>query len=92
MPIVYDRWNTIYVGGRKGRKFEIGFSPQSKEKPWRIHSGRCNGVYAQNLLNLLFFAAGKNWIETHLIDSYQTEVMRALDQAFDEPAEEDADR
>ena len=85
MPIVHDRWNTVYVGGKKGKKFEIGFCPKCVEKAWRIYSGRSNGVYAQNLLNLLFFAAGKNWIETHMIERYQQEIMLALDQAYDDP-------
>ncbi len=84
MPIIFDRWNSIYVGGRKGRKFEIRYCPKSEVKPWSIHSGRCNGLYTQDLINCLYYAAGKNWIETHLIESYQNEIMRALDLKFRE--------
>ena len=27
MPVILDTFNTLYVGGNKGRKFEIRFCP-----------------------------------------------------------------
>ena len=84
MPIVYDQWNSIYIGGRKGRKFEIRFCPQCVKAPWSIHSRRSNGYYFTTLREVLAFAAGRGFIEQHLIDEYQKEVARALDRKLNE--------
>ncbi len=84
MPIIFDQWNSIYVGGKKGRPFEIHFCPHNVEAPWSIHAKRGNGYYFITLRELLSFAAGRAWIEYHMIERYQQEVMQALDRKWDE--------
>ena len=84
MPIIHDQWNSIYIGGRKGRKFEIRFCPKSKDAPWSIHSRRSNGYYFVTLREVLCFAAGRGFIEVHLIDKYVDEVSAALSRKWDE--------
>lgn len=87
MPIIYNQWNSIYVGGNKGRKFEVRFCPTSIKAPWSIHSRRSNGYYFITLREALSFAAGRGYIEYHLIDQYQNEIARLLDRKWDERPE-----
>ena len=89
MPIIENEWNSIYVGGSKGRKFEIRFCPHDVKAPWSIHSKRSNGFYAVTLREILCFAAGRNYIESHMIDKYQSEVAAALARKW---YEEDKER
>ena len=84
MGIVTDQLNVIYVGGRGGRKFEVSFRPRDVKAPWGIHNRRSNGYYFTTLRELLCFAAGRSYIEYHLIDEYQSEIMRTLDRKWDE--------
>lgn len=84
MPIVYNQINTIYVGGRKGRKFDVSFCPRDRKAPWSIHARRSNGYYFFTLREALSFAAGRGYIEPHLIDEYQKEIAQALDRKWDE--------
>lgn len=91
MAIIQNQWNSIYVGGRKGRKFEIRFCPDCVKAPWSIHSRRTNGYYFTTLRETLAFAAGRGYIEQHLISEYQSVVAAALDQKFDELETEPTD-
>ena len=84
MPIIYDQWNGVYIGGRKGRKFEIRFCPHDVKAPWSIHSRRSNGYYFKTLRETLAFAAGRNDIEPHLIGKDQAEVMAAIERIMTE--------
>lgn len=84
MPIITDQWNSIYVGGNKGRKFEVRFCPRNVNAPWGIHTKRDNGRYFCTLRELLSFAAGRGFIEYHLIDKYLNEIAEALDRKWDE--------
>ena len=83
MPIVVDQFNSLFVGGNKGRKFEIRFCPKAKEAPWSVQS-RGNGHYFQTLREVLSFAAGRGWIDTHMIRAYQIQIMDALARKWDE--------
>ena len=80
MPIIYDKFNTLYIGGRKGRKFEVSFCPRDEKAPWGLHSRRQNGYYFPELRELLAFAAGRGYIDFHMIGSYQVEIMAALER------------
>ena len=84
MPIIENEWNSIYVGGSKGRKFEVRFCPRNVKAPWGIHTARDNGRYFVTLRELLSFAAGRNLIEFHMIDRYQDEIAAALDRKWGE--------
>lgn len=84
MPIIFDQWNSIYIGGNKGRKFEIRFCPHDTKAPWSIHSRRSNGYYFTTLRETLAFAAGRGFIEQHLIDKYQIEIMNTLAHKWEE--------
>lgn len=84
MAIIQNQWNSIYVGGRKGRKFEIRFCPRNVNSPWSIHGRRSNGYYFVTLRETLSFAAGRGYIEPHMIDQYQIEIMAALDRKWNE--------
>lgn len=88
MAIVVDRWNSVYIGGQKGRKFEVRFCPQCVNAPWSIHSRRSNGYYFATLREVLCFAAGRGYIEPHLIGQYQSEIGTALDRKWDERNDE----
>ena len=65
MPIIENEWNSIYIGGNKGRKFEIRYCPHNVRAPWGIHSRRSNGYYFTTLREVLSFAAGRSFIEYH---------------------------
>ena len=84
MPIIIDRFNTLFVGGSRGHKFEIRFSPDKRytNAPWSVQS-RGQGHYFTTLREALAFCAGRGWIETHMIDPYQAEIMAALDREWD---------
>lgn len=83
MPVILDTFNTLYVGGIKGRKFEIRFCPTATEAPWSVQS-RGNGHYFQTLREALAFVAGRGWIDTHMIKAYQLQIMDALARKWDE--------
>ena len=83
MAIIQNQWNSIYVGG-KGHKFEIRFCPRNVNAPWSIHGRRGNGYYFVTLRETLAFAAGRSYIEPHMIDQYQIEIMAALDRKWNE--------
>ena len=84
MPIIADRWNSIYIGGTRDRKFEIRFCPRNVNAPWSIHTPRSNGFYSMTLREVLAFAAGRGYIAPHLITQYQLEIMAALDRQWSE--------
>lgn len=84
MPIIENEWNSIYIGGNKGRKFEVRFCPHNAKAPWGLHCRRSNGYYFMTLRELLSFAAGRSYIEYHLIDKYQSEIAAALARKWDE--------
>ena len=83
MPIEINAFNTLYVGGNKGRKFEVRFCPGDKLAPWSVVS-RGQGKYFESLREALAFCAGRSWIGVHEIKAYQTEIMRTLDRKWDE--------
>lgn len=83
--IILDQQNTLFIGGQKGKKFEVSFCPRNANAPWGIHSKRSNGRYFTTLRELLCFAAGRSFIEFHLIDQYQKEIGDALNRKWDEP-------
>ena len=84
LSIICDQFNTIYCGGRKGRQFEIRFCPRNVKAPWSIHGKRTNGYYFTTLREALSFAAGRGYIEPHMIDNYQHEIMAALDSKLND--------
>lgn len=83
MPIIMDQFNSLYIGGRKGRKFEIRFCPSDKAVPWSVQS-RGQGHYFETLREALSFVAGRGWIDTPMIKEYQMEIMHTLDRKWDE--------
>lgn len=84
MSIFCDAFNVIYVGGRKGKPFEVRFCPRDVKVPWSIKSRRTNGYYFMTLREALAFAAGRGYIEQHQIDKYQDEIMSTLARKWDE--------
>ena len=83
MPIIVDQFNTLYIGGSRGHKFEVRFCPKNVTAPWCV-SSRGQGHYFIALREALAFAAGRGWIGSHEIKTYQAEIMAALDSKWDE--------
>ncbi len=85
MGIEIDSFNTLYVGGNKGRRFEIRFTPDPRGTlaPWCVYS-RCTGHYFQTLREALAFVAGRGWIEVAMIGEYQKRIMDTLAQKWEE--------
>ena len=83
MGIVIDQFNTLYIGGSKGKKFEIRFCPKCVEAPWSVQS-RGNGHYFMTLRETLAFVAGRGWIGSHEIMKYANEIAANLDRKWDE--------
>ena len=87
MPIIVDQFNTLYVGGRKGKKFEIRYCPADRFAPWVVQS-RGQGHYFETLREALAFVAGRGWIEAHMIKAYQIQIMNTLDLKLSENDED----
>lgn len=83
MPIIFDQWNSIYIGGNKGRKFEIRFCPHDTKAPWSVQT-HGHGKYFETLREALAFVAGRGWIDAHEIKAYQVEIMNTLSRKWDE--------
>ena len=83
MPIIIDKFNSLFIGGSRGHKFEVRFCPGHVPAPWCV-SSRGQGHYFVTLREALAFAAGRGWIATHEITAYQDEIMRTLDRKWDE--------
>jgi hypothetical protein len=83
MPIIVDQFNTLYIGGSRGHKFEVRFCPKNVTAPWCV-SSRGQGHYFTTLGETLAFAAGRGWISSHEIRAYQNEISAALDSKWDE--------
>lgn len=83
MPIVYDAFNSLYVGGRKGKRFTINYCPKDINCPWSVQY-RGAGHYFESLRELLAYCAGRGWIDVHSIKQYQVEIMGILDRKRNE--------
>lgn len=84
MAIIYDKWNSVFIQNDNKRGFEIRYCPHDVKAPWSIHGKRTNGYYFVTLREVLAFAAGRGYIEPHMLDAYQRKVMLAFDEKLNE--------
>ena len=83
MPIVKERRNTLFVGGSRGRRFEVWFCPGHVLYPWGVRYRGGSHIFT-TLREALCYAAGRGLLQTTEIDCYQKEIMLALDRKWDE--------